>query len=100
MAAEWVQRDGKRYIGSPVEFSYRRNSYRRSRYRTLYATAADGTEYELEWRRLVPNDTPCTGYHLYGAGYFGEFCGRRLAEAVEEANNIIAGGVHWYMNKE
>jgi len=48
---------------------------------------------ELEKRVACPGDTPDTGWYLYtngaSGGYFGEWCGRRILEAVDEATQLL-----------
>jgi hypothetical protein len=52
-----------------------------------------GVGCELEKRRASPGDTPDTGWYLYTngvhGGYFGEWCGRRVLEAVDEADRLL-----------
>ncbi len=55
--------------------------------------AGDGPVYVLEKRRRNPkDDTADTGWYLYDdqpGGFFGEWCGRRILDAVDEANRQI-----------
>lgn len=54
-----------------------------------------GTGYTLEKRvRNLKDSTPDTGWYLYSnapGGLFGEWCGSRILDAVDVANELIAG---------
>jgi hypothetical protein len=54
---------------------------------------SDGPGYVLEKRRRNPKDGATdTGWYLYTegeTGFFGEWCGSRILEAVDEANRMI-----------
>jgi hypothetical protein len=54
---------------------------------------SDGPGYVLEKRRKNPKDgTTDTGWYLYTegeTGFFGEWCGSRILDAVDEANRLI-----------
>lgn len=52
-----------------------------------------GVTYELEKRRRnVADGCPDTGWYLFSdevGGFFGEWCGRLVLEAVAEASRLI-----------
>jgi hypothetical protein len=52
-----------------------------------------GSRFVLEKRTRNPKDgTTDTGWYLYdnhGGGFFGEWCGSRILDAVDEANRLI-----------
>jgi hypothetical protein len=59
-----------------------------------YVTEIFGISYELEKRRRNARVEPGTdtGWYLYSRNdtyFFGEFCGSRLMEAVDEASEMI-----------
>ena len=50
----------------------------------------DGSKIFLERRtRNLKDGTPDTGWYLYTDTVFGEFCGRRILEAIDVANQMI-----------
>jgi hypothetical protein len=51
-------------------------------------------EYELEYRVASPEDTPDTGWYLYGGGIFGRYMDRRLGGAIAEARHWISGSAY------
>lgn len=58
-----------------------------------WGTTFEDVTCELEKRRACPGDTPDTGWYLYTkgvhGGYFGEWCGSLVREAVDEADRLI-----------
>ncbi len=60
-----------------------------------YVTEVFGVTYEMEKRRKNRNDEcPDTGWYMYSkgadGGWFGEWCGKTITMAVDEASELIA----------
>ncbi|MEU7147101.1 hypothetical protein AB0B15_03530 [Streptomyces sp. NPDC045456] len=62
--------------------------------RSWVRDATNGPVYVMEKRRKnLVDESPDTGWYLYddtSNGFFGEWCGSRILEAVDEANRLIA----------
>lgn len=87
--AKYTTSDGVRGILGEDGVGWTKNDQGR------WVTDYCGVRYELEKRRRYPGDTPSTGWYLFSSGaadgdFVGEWCGRRLLDAVDEANREIA----------
>lgn len=83
--------DGRLWVPDPATGAA---SWREVKWRPhLLGTDRPG-QYELEYRKASPGDTPDTGWYLYGGGVFGQFMDRRLDEAIAEAAPWINGSAY------
>lgn len=70
-------------------------SWRETRWRPAALLEGDlPGDYELEYRVASPEDTPDTGWYLYGGGIFGRWMDRRLDDALAEAHRWISGSAY------
>ncbi|MFB7858893.1 hypothetical protein [Rhodococcus qingshengii] len=86
--ANRVQEFGEKYIQADSGLGFTRHVTRKN----VYLTDFQGVKFELEKRRRSPGDTPTTGWYLYSLeceGFFGEWCGGLLMEAIDAASDMI-----------
>ncbi len=95
--AQRRQADGEQYIEADNGFGWIRGRASATSVSSgLYTVTIFGITYELEKRRRNARVEPGadTGWYLYsrdaGSWFFGEWCGRTLLSAIDEASKMIA----------
>lgn len=90
------QVDGEEYIEADNGFGWTpKRASVASVEQQRYETTVFGVAYELEKRRRnLRDESHDSGWYLYSSGvpggFFGEWCGRILFYAVDEASKMIA----------
>lgn len=82
------------FMGTKLVESDSGIGWQRNKETGVYETETFGISYELEHRRRNARVEPGSdnGWHLYSRGdshFFGEWCGYKLFDAIEEASGLI-----------